>query len=395
MATVAGLRGTGDWGADERPKNFREMILWRNPNGTAPLTALMSRMASESVNDPEFAWWEEEQGATMLQVNGVINTTSVTSIVVSAQSDTFSGALNLVAGDVLLSDVTDASTAEILYVVNVTSDTAFEVKRGQAGTSPAAIPNQTRLLKIGNIFAEGTLSPGVATRNPTKLKNYCQIFKTAYELTRTAKGTKTRTGDPLKNDKKRKMFDHSVALELAFMFGVPYETVGSNNKPMRFTAGLRYFITSHVTVFNTTITESAFIDAVSPVFDYDSTAGDERLVLCGNGFLMSLNKLAKAGMQVRTDSVVRTYGMELSRWIIPQGRFYFRTHPLMSRHPRYTYSAFIIDPSNIKYRPFMDTTPQDQIQAPDADTHKGQWITEAGMEVHHEKTMAYIGNFVV
>ena len=26
---VAGLRGTGDWAADERPKNFREMILWR------------------------------------------------------------------------------------------------------------------------------------------------------------------------------------------------------------------------------------------------------------------------------------------------------------------------------------------------------------------------------
>lgn len=26
---VAGLRGTGDWGTDERPKNFREMILWR------------------------------------------------------------------------------------------------------------------------------------------------------------------------------------------------------------------------------------------------------------------------------------------------------------------------------------------------------------------------------
>lgn len=26
---VAGLRGTGDWATDERPKNFREMILWR------------------------------------------------------------------------------------------------------------------------------------------------------------------------------------------------------------------------------------------------------------------------------------------------------------------------------------------------------------------------------
>lgn len=53
---VAGLRGTGDWGTDERPKNFREYILWRRPNGMAPLTALLSKMKSEKSNDPEFAW---------------------------------------------------------------------------------------------------------------------------------------------------------------------------------------------------------------------------------------------------------------------------------------------------------------------------------------------------
>jgi hypothetical protein len=53
---VAGLRGTGDWSADERPKNFREYILWRNPNGTAPLHALTAKMKSEKTDDPEFAW---------------------------------------------------------------------------------------------------------------------------------------------------------------------------------------------------------------------------------------------------------------------------------------------------------------------------------------------------
>jgi len=56
MAAVAGLRGTGDWATDERPKNFREYILWRSPNGTAPIFALMSRVQKESVNDPEFSW---------------------------------------------------------------------------------------------------------------------------------------------------------------------------------------------------------------------------------------------------------------------------------------------------------------------------------------------------
>ena len=53
---VMGLRGTGDWGTDERPKNFREMILWRDPNGSAPLTALMAKMGKETTDDPEFSW---------------------------------------------------------------------------------------------------------------------------------------------------------------------------------------------------------------------------------------------------------------------------------------------------------------------------------------------------
>lgn len=57
MSAVAGLRGTKDWGPDERPKNYREMILFRNPNGSAPLFALMSRVQKESTSDSEFFWW--------------------------------------------------------------------------------------------------------------------------------------------------------------------------------------------------------------------------------------------------------------------------------------------------------------------------------------------------
>ena len=389
MTSFAGLRGTGDWATDERPKNFREMILWRNPNGQAPLTALMSKMSSESVNDPEFNWWEEQLASVRVRVNGVITTTSVTSIVVD------SGALQLVVGDVLLIETSDASTAEIAIVAGVASDTAFDVTRAQAGTSAAAIADDTYITKVSNVFAEGTTSPTVTSRNPTKVTNYCQIFKTAYEITNTAKETKTRTGDALKNDRKRKMFDHSISLEFAFMFGKSYETTGANGKPKRFTGGLRSFITTNATVFSTTPTETTFLNAITGVFDYNgSGAGNERLIFAGNGALTSLNKLAKAGMQVRSDEVVKLYGMSLQRWVVPQGTFLIKTHPLMNTHGRYTNSMFVIDPSAIIYRYLRDTREERNIQAPDADEEKGQWLTEAGLEIHHERTMAYIGNFV-
>jgi hypothetical protein len=43
MSGIAGLRGTGDFGTDERPKGFREGILFFNPNGEAPIFALRPR----------------------------------------------------------------------------------------------------------------------------------------------------------------------------------------------------------------------------------------------------------------------------------------------------------------------------------------------------------------
>ena len=387
----AGLRGTGDWATDERPKNFRETILWRQPNGTTPLTALMSKMGEESVNDPEFAWWEEENGhVRVVETTGLAANTGSTALAASG-----GGLLNLVAGDLLLVEKTDQATYdnEIVMVSSVTSDTAAVIMRAQAGTSVAAIAASTSLTKIGNVFAEGSGAPTASSRNPTKLYNYCQIFKTIYDITETASRTKTRTGDPITNDKKRKMFDHARDLELAMLFGRRYEGTGSNGKPMRFLGGLRSFISTNVTVFSTTPTESTLLTAISPVFDWNSGAGSERIVLAGNEALNTLNMIAAGGSssRIRFDQVVKLYGMNLQRWIIPQGELLIKSHPLLNVHARFKASMFIIDPSALKYRYIRDTTFKDNIQANDEDRKKGQWLTECSLEVRHEKTMAYLG----
>ncbi len=389
----AGLRGTGDWGVDERPKNFREMILWRNPNGQAPLTALMSKMKTEKTDDPEFSWWEEQLDVVKVIVDGV-QTSGDTAL------ELVSGGLKLVIGDLLLVSKTEVAAYdnELVEVTAVADDTNITIARGAAGSSAAAMADLDTLTKIGNVFAEGTVSPTVTNENPVKLKNFAQIFKTAYELTGTVQVTRARTGDPLKNDKKRKMFQHSVALEMAYLFGKNFETTGANGKPKRYLGGLREFITTNAKIYTTGVDEDGFLDDTFKVFDFDSgTAGNERLVFAGNGYLNNLNKLAKnaSSSRINFDSVVRVYGMELQRWILPQGTFFVRSHPLMNTHPIYTDSAFFIDPSAIVYRPLRDTKPEDNIQANDADTRKGQWMTEAGIEVRHEGTMAYHGNFTI
>ena len=144
MAAVAGLRGTGDWGTDERPKSFREMILWRNPNGTAPMYALMGKMADEPVDDPEFAWWDEPNDLVRLQLNDAtaMNSSDTTVIVDSADPSAttdvaWGNATHLKPGDLLLvEDPTEPAdqVAEIVRVATVVSATEFTITRGACGT---------------------------------------------------------------------------------------------------------------------------------------------------------------------------------------------------------------------------------------------------------------------
>jgi hypothetical protein len=398
---VAGLRGTGDWATDERPKNFREMILWRNPSGQAPLTALLAKMKSESTDDPEFAWYEEQLTALRLTINYTTGyTTTATSLAVTSS---VTDATDVVAGDVFLVEaaLTSSYTNEIVIASAAGSAGSITVTRGAANTTPVSLANGATLTKIGSAFAEGTGAPTASSRNPTKIYNLCQIFKTVYDITETATRTKTRTGDPLKNDKKRKMFDHSVAMEMAFLFGKMYETTGSNGKPLRFTGGLLWFLSQYastqITAFTTTPTETSFTDAIYKMFDYNSGAGDERIGFCGNGALNSLNRLVTGAARTRVnyDGIVDVYGMKLQRWTLPQGTVYLKSHPLFNTHGRFTNDMLFIDPSALKYRHLRDTTFKDNIQDNDSDSKKGQWLSEVGLEVEHAKTMAWLSNFVV
>ena len=292
MSGVAGLRGSGNWGTDERPKSFRESILFFNPNGNAPVFALTGKAGKKTVNDPEFSWWAEGQNLVRLQVNGALSSSDTTVTVDSADPTSttmgaaYGTATHLKPGDLLLVEpAADNATFnhELLEVVSVISDTQFTVSRAAGGTSAASISDNVYLLLIGSAFAEGTDAPQAVSRNPTKFYNYTQIFKDAYELSGTAEATEARTGDPWSNDKKRKMFDHARSIEMAIMFGRKAETTGDNGKPKRFMGGLREFIpAANTTVFGAAVTAATFMAAIEPALNFDLGGGDTRIAFGGN-----------------------------------------------------------------------------------------------------------------
>jgi hypothetical protein len=407
MSTIAGLRGTGDWATDERPKNFREYILWNNPNGSAPLTALLSKMGSESCDDPEFNWWEESEGLIRISVNDATDDGTHTTLTVDATgggptSDS-TGALSVVKGDILMVE-NGTGTGELVQVsADPTTDTSLALTRGVAGTTAATIADNSFLLKVGSAFAEGTGAPTATTKNPSKKTNLMQIFKTVYDMTNTAAATKTRTGDPMKNDKKRKTFAHSRDMELAFWFGHQHEAVGANGKPLRYTGGLNSFITTNRTAFSGQGSAANqwgienLINAFAAMFNDDGDgAGNERLGFCGNGYLNALNLLIETNnsTQIQYAGTIKVWGLELTKLIIPQGTIYFKTHPLFNKHPVYTKAGFFINPKGLIYRYLKgrDTHFKDNIQANDADEQKGQWLSECGLEVHFESTMCAMFN---
>lgn len=399
---IMGLRGTGSYGTGERPKSFRELILWEEPNGKSPLTALMAKMGSEKLSDPEFNWWQERQQLVRIQLNGAIADGVDTTFVCDAADATHPfDARALVPNDVYMLETADGSTnVERVIIASVQSATAFTVVRGAAGSTPAAIADGAWLMRIGSAFAEGSSAAASVSTNPVKQYNLAQIFKTSYAVTKTDALTTHRTGDPLKNERKRKMFQHAVNMEMAYIFGLKHESIAANGQPLRLTGGIISQLATNVKQYNNTTRKfqaDTFMADVSRVFDYDAGgAGSERLVLIGNGALRQLQLAceAKPNSQITFAGGIQTYGMDFQKVVTPQGTFYFKTHPLFNTHPVHTYSMLVLNPKGLLDRYLRKTTFEDNIQLPGDDFHKGQWLTESGPEVHFEGSHAYLSNCI-
>jgi hypothetical protein len=406
MAAVAGLRATGDFGTDERPKNFREMILFRDPAGTAPIFALTSRGKKKIVDDPEFSWWDEPNGNVRLQINGSFGSSDTLLTVDTTDPDSSSPAAqwglatHLKPGDLLQVEKTGTATYdnEFVEVTAVISTTQFMVRRGVAGSTAASIANDSWLTLMGSAYAEGTPAPPATSRNPIKYSNYTQIFKDTYEISGTTDNIRLRTGSAWSNDKRRKTFDHSRGIEWAMMFGRKFETTGDNGKPKRYMGGLRTFIpTSRTTVFSTAMTATSFLDAVYPVFDYETGAGNERIAFCGNGALNEFNKIvvADTNSDINYAGPVKVFGYEFMQFNLPQGKIFLKTHPLLNQHGKYTKSMFIMDFDSFRYVPLKnrDTKSKDDVQTDDEDVRRGFYQTECSIMVDRGGlTMAYLEN---
>ena len=118
MAGIQGLRGTGQFDSDFRPKNYRELFTLLEPNGNAPLNALLSMTSSEATDDPEFKNFRDELPSRTIVASGAA-TASATSITVAAGNDN----LFAVAGTIIV----NATTGEVMRCTSDATATTLTV----------------------------------------------------------------------------------------------------------------------------------------------------------------------------------------------------------------------------------------------------------------------------
>lgn len=383
MPAVLGLRGSGDFSSDERPKNWREMILYLFPNGEAPLTAMLSLLKSEATTDAEFNWWEKRLPTQRMQVNGALSAGETTIVVDS-------GAKDAVKGTVILVE----STSELLLVSSdPANDTQIPVTRSYGAVPITNIADDAMLVIIGNVHAEGEGVPTAKTYAPTKKFNYTQIFRMPLYLTRTARRTKLRwdSQGPYREAKREALSLHSIEMEKSFIWGEAIEDVGANGKPRRMTGGILSFITTNKggTLFNQagTLTIAELEQICEAIFRYGK---NEKLVLCGSTFLSAVTTLARTDGTINLTPASKDYGLKITEWRSPFGSLMFKLHPLFNQHPEWRKNALVLDVSNLKYRYVDDTMFIKNRQDPGLDASMDEFLTECGLEVNMEETHAYI-----
>jgi hypothetical protein len=379
---MLGMRGNGDWVADQRPMNWREQILYLYPNGMAPLTAILSMLGSEKVDDPQFHWWTQEQTTVGGAVAGIytLPDLSVAYVTGGVAGDmlyvqvTTTLANRIRAGhQILLRDASDYSVDVVGKVVEVTRgavNSVLHVRLLEDDDNGAAtghdLSDCDTFKIIGNINPEGGEMPDAIALNPTKVYNYTQIFRTPLSITRTARKTKLRTGDQYQKMKAEALEMHSWEMELAYLWGIRTENIGDNGKPERTTMGVINFIRQYAAAncddytLNATYAgqswaaggETWLKNMLEQVFRYGAT---EKLCLCGSGFLLGIDALAMTGGQVQLQPGQKTYGMDIRSWLTPFGTIHMKTHPLFSYDATTRNMGVLLEPKEMTYR-FIDDT---------------------------------------
>jgi len=264
---------------------------------------------------------------------------------------------------------------------------------------------------IGSAHAEGGTAPDGWRDEFYSREGYCQIFKTGVPLfSGTSLATRYR-GDA--NEYMRvyqeKLMEHKMDIENALLFGYGSADESAAAGPLRKTWGILPYTELYGNTMQFTYANSGydtFVDSMSTIFDPESAAGGNKLVLASRSIMNWLNKLggqsflgnamsSNNGYRVGLEKNAGTFdGVPVTSIDTLYGKLNFVMEPLL-RGP-WANHAIAIDLDNVSYRPLVgngesrDTQIMTNVQANDVDGRKDMILTEAGLEISLPETHAVL-----
>lgn len=456
MPAILGLLNTETFESD-RFKNVRRAVFYQYPAGAAPLTGLLSLMKSEETDDPEFKWFEkrlEKQWATATNISTtVVFYSAVTGLADTTYASgtgtwtTASGNITPAVGTVYGLKLASGEAEKFrpghvfkMPVILAAGGTAelqgTVVTNGVDGNNdriaftPVAATGaidydgahaDSNIDIIGSAHHEGGVDRSVGRYNkPTSQYNYCGIHRTPFTISGTKLNTSVNFDETgvYQDMAKEHAVKHMIEHERAYIFGERGEDVTTGDEPIRHTGGVLFFLRQwELTVSNPygesgasadsddnkriiensggVLTEAEYDTYIERVFRVTNNTVNEKLILCGSGFLSVINQLYRSKTQLQSNLPMSdTYGMDVTKHTSPFGTMYYKTHPLFSQHPSLRYSALVLDVHNLVYRYVIgrDTELLTNRQPNDADYRKDEWLTESGLECRYPEAHMYLKN---
>ena len=308
------------------------------------------------------------------------------------------------------------ATGRIESVSHGASSTTLSIKTIQASagdTSETTLDDNGKVTIIGTGFEEGSGAPDVFSQELDNAFGYTQIFKTACEMTNTARATIYRGyADEFQRIWNNKLREHKVDIERAMLFGMQASVGG-----IQYTDGIAGHIVKnagtavagdtqlsyvakkpYLKSFEASeMTYDALLSDFEVIFDPARGGTSSKLALASMPVMSHFNKLgdgkfvdaslghSNAPYKYDIESTTGSFGHRVMRVDTVHGDMTLVREPLF----RANYSGYLclVDLDNVSYRPLVgngvnrDTSITTNVQQADEDLRKDMILTEAGLEV--------------
>ena len=322
-------------------------------------------------------------------------------------------------GDIDGNSVPTTANVRINSIAQGSSDTTCNVTviSHTSTTGTLAVADNSKCTVIGTSFGEGSGAPDVFSQKMDNDYGFTQIFKTACEMSNTARATVYRGyADEWDRIWNLKLREHKIDIERAMLFGMKGSRSG-----IQYTDGIVGHIIKNGTATNGSIgayaestpylasyaTSELTFDGLLTAFEtmYDPARGgsDKKLCLVSRPVMSHFNKLNGGFVSASlTDGDTRynfpsskgAFGHTVLSVDTVHGSASMVAEPLF-RNNASGHMAFV-DLDQVAYRPLVgngmnrDTSITTNVQQADEDLRKDMILTEAGLEVTLPETHALI-----